>query len=111
MVARKESSERLGDGGQHGAADDLVLGAGLVSNDEVNEELGLCLVGALDLLIMEKLPMHFPISLGGFAYQRSSTKANLSVFGAFCYINGMAGNKVMEILSIYNLITRTYTEQ
>ena len=54
--------------------------------------------------IMEKLPMHFPIPLGGFAYQSTSAEANLSVFRAFCHINGMAGNKVMEMLKILSIL-------
>ena len=48
--------------------------------------------------------MHFPIPLGGFAYQSTSAEANLSVFRAFCHINGMAGNKVMEMLKILSIL-------
>ena len=49
---------------------------------------------------MEKLPVHFPLPLRGIPNKKSSTGANLSLFGIFCHINGMVGNNVIELLEI-----------
>ena len=53
--------------------------------------------------IMEKLPVHFPLPLRGIPNQKSSTGANLSLFGIFCHINGMVGNNVIELLEILSI--------
>ena len=52
---------------------------------------------------MEKLPVHLPLPLRGIADQRSSTGADLSLFGTFCHKNGIAGNNVIEMLEILSI--------
>ena len=52
---------------------------------------------------MEKLPVHFPLPVRGIADQRSSTGADLSLFGTFCHKNGIAGNNVIKMLEIVSI--------
>ena len=55
---------------------------------------------------MEKLSVHFPLPLREIPDQRSSTGADLSLFGTFCHKKGIVGNNVIEMLEILSILCR-----